>query len=130
MSEETARVTLRLPERLHRHLQELAATSRRSLNSEIIWRLETALNLPPERTARPSGMKANLGWLKQAATPPSEPTTYVHVKRPASEPSPRTVVFPTERVETPTHQYVLQTEPSSEDGLPVFDAEPDAPERP
>src|SRR4051812_12471989 len=49
MAEYSARVTLRLPERLHRRLVELSAVSRRSLNSEIVWRLETALELPPDR---------------------------------------------------------------------------------
>lgn len=43
--EEEARITLRLPARLHEQLKDAIKTSRRSLNSEIVFLLEYAIRL-------------------------------------------------------------------------------------
>ncbi|MEU8802853.1 Arc family DNA-binding protein [Spirillospora sp. NPDC048819] len=47
------RISLRLPEQLHQQLVERASADRRSLNSEILYLLETVLDDAAEETPAP-----------------------------------------------------------------------------
>lgn len=45
-------ISLRLPDDLHEELRRAANTNRRSLHSEILWRLERGNGMAPDDTER------------------------------------------------------------------------------
>lgn len=45
----TRNLNLRIPEDLHRQIQQAAEKDRRSINSEVLWLIETALANRKER---------------------------------------------------------------------------------
>jgi predicted HicB family RNase H-like nuclease len=58
--EHEVRLTLRLPSEIHSRLSAEAKNSRRSLNAEIVHRLESGLGIEVELPADPSGTRDSL----------------------------------------------------------------------